>query len=634
MVMISSYAQEYEYGEVDKEELLQKSYKSDTTANAVILLNKKKVHFTTIGGKLFAITEVHKRIKFYNKLNFDYATENIFLYKNRHVKEKITILEGFTYTFSNGKILKTPLDRDGIFKENFSDNYEIAKFTMPNVKEGSVIEFKYKLLSPFVFDIDKVHLQYDIPIKKTDIHLRIPKFISFRKFSTGFIPVNLKEFTHKDPDFYVNVNHYIATNTPAFEKEPYSGNSDNYISSVIYEVSVINYPNGPILRFSNTWEDVVKTVYKSPDFGPELKKAAYFKRDLDSVLKGITNLENKMYAVYRFLQKKMTWNNKKSLFVKGGVKKAYKEGLGNSAEINLILTAMLTYAGIDSNPIMVSTSDKTLTAFPTVDGFNYLISRAKISNSIFYLDATDKYGVPNILPSRVLKGIGRVIAENRTSQMINYRPVKPSVTKINLQYDINGHGKITGKCSIRYFDFFANRFRKKNSQKSSKELMKRLEQEYEINNLKEYVLQQSKDLTKEVKEQFSFDIDNNAEVIGDEMFFSPLLFLVEKENVFKSNERNHPIDFGFGFSYSYLLNVKIPKGFEAVELPNNVSFKLPQNLGVYSFKIVANQDMVQILVKKTINNSIITPEYYTYLKEFYNQIIQKEQQQIVLRRIN
>src|SRR5690606_29749619 len=95
------------------------------------------------------ITDVHERIKIYNKEGFDYATKIISLYKNESDKEDVTSLKGFTYNVINEKVENTKLEKEGIFNSLVSKFYHQKKFTMPNIKEGSVIEFKYSITSPF-----------------------------------------------------------------------------------------------------------------------------------------------------------------------------------------------------------------------------------------------------------------------------------------------------------------------------------------------------------------------------------------------------------------------------------------------------------------------------------------------------
>ena len=58
-----------------------------------------------------------------------------------------------------------------------------------------------------------------------------------------------------------------------------------------------------------------------------------------------------------------------------GTRKAYLEGEGNVADINLLLIAMLRSQGVDANPVLVSTRNNGIPLFPTRKGFNYVICK-------------------------------------------------------------------------------------------------------------------------------------------------------------------------------------------------------------------------------------------------------------------
>ncbi|AXT51196.1 DUF3857 domain-containing protein [Aquimarina sp. BL5] len=661
VLTIHMSAQEYKFGKVSKEELLEKAYPLDSAANAAVLYENKKVSVEYNSSDGFQlITEVFKRIKLYNKDGFEYATEELFLYKNGSDKESVTGLKGTTFTIADGKIKETKLKKDGVFKSEFSENYNQQKFTMPSIEEGSVIEYKYRVVSPFLSIIDRIYLQYKIPVKKMEVKVASPEYFSYKKFSTGYLPVNLKESTSNDKitfnnkvrsrpthgqgggtsfyqnsvDFKVKVDNVESTDVPAFKEEPYSGNAQNYISSLSYELSFVKFPNEAIDYRSTTWEDVTKKIYKSPSFGDELKKTSYYKEDVNNLIQGATGEVEKVSLIYSFVKSKMNWNKKRGVYTRKGVKKAYKEGTGNASEINLMLTSMLAYAKIDANPVIASTSDRLISLFPTLNGFNYVLTRVKLSDgSIFYLDATDKYGMPNILPNRIVKGMGRVIAKNGTSQMVSFRPTKPSANIYQVQCQIDDQGIAKGKVSISHRDYLAHNFRAVYATKDDESKVKRFEKRYGITELDEYTIKGVKEYGKGINERFNFIIEDEIEAIDDEIFFSPLLFLRDKENVFKSDDRKYPIDFGYGFSNKYMVNLKIPEGYEVVEYPKTSAFKLPDDMGKFSFRSIVSNGIIQVVVDETITSPVIPADYYPAIKEFYNQIIQKENEQVVLKKI-
>ncbi len=657
ILSINSFAQEYKFGKVSKEELLEASYPADSSATAAVLYESKKVYYEYNQSDGFRlITEVFKRIKFYDKNGFENASEEVFLYKKGGTKEEVSSLKGITYTLVAGKIIETKLKKEGVFENEYSERYNQLKFTMPALKEGSVAEYKYKIISPFIYNIDKVYLQYSIPIKKLDVTVAMPEYFNFKKNMTGYLPIDLKEsrgtgkiaFNTKsgrgryvgtntvqrhEIDYTINKNAITASNVPAFKKEPYSGNASNYLSSITYELQFEKYPNSPIKHYSTTWDAVAKSVFNHSKFGGELKKTNYYKEEVDQLIGKTSDPTRRTALLYNFIKNKMTWNGKYSVITADGVKNAYKEGVGNSAEINIMLISMLDYAGVSVKPVLVSSIKKTISLFPTLEGFDYVVARVKLDKDILYLDATDKYGEPNVLPDRVIHGSGRVIAENGTSQLVDFRPNKVSRIQHSVLCELGAEGAIKGKQSTNRSSYLAHTFRTKHGVKEQEAQIKRVKKGYELNDLSSYELKGVKDIGKAVSERFEFSIEDGVEIIDDEMFFSPLLFLRNSENIFKSNEREYPVDFGYGYSRSVMLSIKIPEGYEIVETPKGSAFKLPENMGNFAYRSSIMGNAIQISVTETLNTPFVPASYYPVLKQFYNQIIQKENEQVVLKKI-
>ncbi|GAA4277141.1 DUF3857 domain-containing protein [Aquimarina mytili] len=657
LVSVNNFAQEYKFGKVSKEELLETSYPTDSSANAAVLYENKKIYYDynqSYGFRL--ITEVYKRVKFYNQKGFENASEEVFLYKSGGSKEEVSSLKGVTYSLIDNKIVQTKLKKEGVFEDEYSENRNQLKFTMPSLTEGSIVEFKYKIISPFIYNIDKIYLQQKIPIKKLEVKVAMPEYFNFKKNMTGYLPIDLKDsrgsgkiafntksgagryggvntVSRNEIDYTININTITASNVPAFKVEPYCGNSDNYLSSIVYELQFERYPNRPIKHYSTTWEAVAKSIFNHPKFGGELKKNNYFKEEVDQIIGKTSDPTRRTALLYNFVKNKMTWNRKYGSITRDGVKKAYKEGVGNSAEINIMLISMLDYAGVDVKPVLVSSIRRTISLFPTLEGFDYVVARVKLDKNILYLDATDKYGEPNVLPDRVIHGSGRVIAENGTSQLVNFRPNKVSRIHHSISCQLSKEGTIKGKQSTNRSSYLAHNFRTKHGVKENEDQVKRIQKTYELENIGSYELNGVKDIGKAVSERFEFNIDDGIEVIDDEMFFSPLLFLRSGENIFKSDEREYPVDFGYGYSRSVMLNIKIPEGYEIVEAPKGSAFKLPENMGNFVYRSSVIGDSIQISVTETLSTPFVPANYYPVLKQFYDQIVQKEGEQVVLKKV-
>ena len=182
-----SSAQELKFGKVTKEELSEKVCPIDSSANAMVLYKYRNTYFivNAAGGQM--VTEVQERIKVYNKEGFEYATKDINLFKSGSSRENVGRIRANTYNLENGKIVETELEKDQIFKNEQSYNFNQVKFTMPNVKEGSVVEFKYKITSPFFTNVDEFRFQSGIPIKKIEARLKTPESYVFKPTYKGYI---------------------------------------------------------------------------------------------------------------------------------------------------------------------------------------------------------------------------------------------------------------------------------------------------------------------------------------------------------------------------------------------------------------------------------------------------------------
>ncbi|MCK8522259.1 DUF3857 and transglutaminase domain-containing protein [Aquimarina sp. D1M17] len=661
---ITSFSQEYKFGKVSKQELEETSYPNDGSAEAAVLYENKKVYieyFKSQGFRL--VTDVQKRIKLYNKNGFKYATDKVFLYKKGGGVEKISALKGATFNLEKGSVKEAKLKSSGIFENEYSENYNEVTFTMPALKEGSVIEYKYKILSPFFFNVDKIALQYEIPIKKIEVSFESPEYFNFKKFTSGYLSVNLNQSKRNNRivfnsagskvvdaygrrslgnsnaststwNYTINKNTITSVDVPAFKVEAFSGNIENYISSISYELSSVKLPNEPIKFYATTWEDVAKTVYSSDNFGEELKKTKYFKQDIDELLNGVTRADEKVKSIYEYVKGKMTWNEKFSVYSYDGLKKAYNEGVGNSADINLMLTAMLDYAGLNALPVLVSSSDKMTPLFPTIEGFDYVITQVKLPDGkSIYLDATDKVGSFNVLPNRVILGIGRAIEEDGASEEVDLRPAKTSATRCMIQCEINDEGAISGSFSGNYSDYNAHAFSSKNNGKENSAKQEVSKKKFGISNMSNYAVVEKKSVGSNVTEKFNFTLEDQLEVIEDEIFFSPLLFLKRKENKLKSEERKYPVDFGFGYANVYILNIKVPENYQVSELPKPKAFSLPENLGSFSYNSTVSGNTIQIMVNETISSPVVASKYYKALKQFFGLMVEKENEQVVLKKI-
>jgi hypothetical protein len=158
-------AQDFKLGKVSMQELQEKMHPTDSAAAAAILFEKGNVDFEYNENDGFTMmTEVTTRIKIYKKEGYDKANKAVQYYVGSMSDESVIFTDAVTYNLVDGKIEKTKLKSDGLFDEKVNKYWGQKKITMPNVKVGSVIEYKYLIKSARYGELTEWFFQSNIPV--------------------------------------------------------------------------------------------------------------------------------------------------------------------------------------------------------------------------------------------------------------------------------------------------------------------------------------------------------------------------------------------------------------------------------------------------------------------------------------
>lgn len=624
-------SQNFKFRKVSKEEVMEKEHPLEKDAEAAYLYHYRSSYYTFQGDGIQLTTDIHQRVKIYTDEGFPYAEFEIGLYDGGNGSERLVGLKAYTYNIENGKLQEYKLDKDDVFKEEINEYRTKVSFTMPNVKEGSVVEVRYKVNSTYYFSIDPFRFQYGIPVNKLEAKFSAPKSFTFNMRNKGYYFVNPKVESKQNPHTQTvdRTYTYNESDIPSLKAEPFVDNIENYRAGVNFELSKIEIPGSYYKSFTQTWEDVTKFIYES-GLETELKKEGYFREDLDPVLQEYSGQGERIAAVFEFVKARMNWDETYGYSVRNGVRKAYKETTGNVADINLMLIAMLRYAGFMANPILVSTKSHGIPIFPTSDGFNYVVAAVELDGQLVLLDATSKLAVPNIMPYRVLNWNGRLIREDGSSVSVDLSPSKKAKNMINLSVQVNEDGSVKGRVRKQYTHHRAYGFRNENVNMIEEEYLQELENEYSGIEIENYEIENLKNPYQPVVENFEFYKDEGVEQISGKMFLEPLMFFTTTEHPFKSEKREYPVDFLFPQTDSYMVNYMLPQGYQVESLPESTKFVLPDNLGSFLYQIVNRGNVLQLRVNTDLNTDVVSSEYYEHLRTFFREMIKKEAEKIVI----
>lgn len=639
IALSASYAQNVNFGKVSKAELQEKFHPKDSATSAAILYRKESINFRFLPNQGFQQErKVHQRIKIYNKEGFDWATQKVYLYKGTGQKESLYGLKGFSYNLVNGKVEKVKLKSDGKFIDEYSEYTNVNSFTLPNVKEGTVIEYQYTITS-LRASIDDIIFQFSIPMNKLDIRIATPEYYIYNKqynFQASYLPklVESTKNTTVPFDYKINISTVNEVDIPALREEAYSGNYNNYRSKMAMELTAYLNANKVIEKtFSSSWGEVSKTIYNNENFGGQLGKYSIYKDDLENLLAGVEDDFEKAILVENFVKSRVKWNGRFGKYAQNGVRSAYKNGEGNDADINLLVISMLRSRGVNANPVILSTRDNGIPLFPSREGLNYVICSVESDGKMLLIDATEQYSTNNILPRRVLNWQGRLIENEKLSRWINIKPSKMSVETTMLNVTIDDDFTVSGKVAKRLTNYIAYFYRNRYASMTNEDHIKSLEKDKGAIEINELNTDNVKNITQPIKINYKYELSDGIDEVGDKIYFSPMLFFATKENPFKLEERQYPIDFVIPYEDKYLINIKLPEGYSVESLPNSEVLEFNDSNVKFSYLIKQSASILQLKVELDIVNPLILPKDYKGFKDFYSKIVEKQAEQVVLTKV-
>ena len=637
------YAQEngFPYGQVTYRELDIKQYEPDTTAVALMLDEFGEAHFDNHNDHNI-IFEYHAKIKILKQGGVSYGTFEIPLRKSDGRSEKLISVKASSFNIESGSLHETTLDSKNVYTENHNKYYDLKKFAIPNVKVGSVIDVLYKLESPFTYNFRSWEFQGDMPKLQSEFWCLIPGNYVYNISLKGFLKLSKNESTVVKDCFSPGAGYsadcsrlkYGIKNIPAFHEEEYMTAKSNFLSSVNFELSQLNYFDGRKDRITKEWKDADIELRQNPEFGLQIKRGKdIVDNHVEQLIAADSDALIKAQKIYAFIKGWYRWNGVYGKYSEFGIKKSFASKTGNVGDINLSLIAALKYAEIPVEPMLLSTRENGLATelYPVLSDFNYVVAKVTIADKIYLLDATDKFHPFGLLPERCLNGKGRVFGV-KESYWYDLKPTnkEKTVSMIALALDSEG---IRGTIQYSYWGYEAINQRRKlskfsNLQEYHNDLKNKL-QGININNLK---IEYAEDLEKPLILHLDVDMEVTDQYNGGNFLFNPFIVEQWKRNPFRSSERSYPVDFGAPLEEVMILNMEYPADYEIDELPPKVGLILPQNGGRFIFEIQNAANRLSINSSLLIAKPVFSSQEYHYLKELFNNVVATQQTELVFKK--
>jgi hypothetical protein len=623
------------FGDIPYSDLENKPYKPDPGADAIILSNIGIASLNYSGSEFYVELVRDVKIRIVNSNGYDYANIELPFSSEDHIMK----YRASTFNLRNGEKTETIIPKKSFIIDNTSSTEKVLKFNFPDVHEGSVIEYSYTVnLKDYAVNIlVPWRFQSDIPVVSSILSVAYPEYFSYKYIISGSSQKVQTTIEKKDSYFgresvRLNVNTFSVNNMPAFKNEPYIKSKKEYLTKIDFELASVNFPRSSFEEITPTYETLTKKLLDRTDFGLAIKTGFLKKKALELTLELNDDL-SKLKKIHEYISKKILWNGVEDYMASDFLYKIYKKEKGNSADINLILIAMLRAINIKADPVILSTrSNGSINRYSAmVQQFNYVVAYVNAGDNFYLVDATDPLRPFNVLPFDCLNDVGRLINEY-DSKFVDLKNNERSASSETINLLMDDKGNLTGKLKTRYSDYDAYNVRKLvklEGEDGFLDLMKEANTDIDFSGFRMDHL----DLRdSDVVETVQLNIRNGTQVAGERLLLNPFLSLVAEKNIFNQETRNFPIDFGAPVEEKLMLEIEIPDGYSVVEKPSDVTYDLGKSDGRYKFTCTNNGNKIMINSLLQIDRTSFPAAEYKLIQDFYSKILEKQAELIVIKK--
>jgi len=621
------------FGEIPKEDLEMAEYAPDPSADAVILENYASTGMRS-GEKILAVTDCHIRIKIINNDGLDYANVELPYWSG----DRIIGLKAASYNLEDGKIVQNLVDKKSYYRDNTSRYRNILRFSVPNVRPGTVIEYKYTLESPDYFSLYTFKFQEEIPVRRCLFRVEFPGYFEY-KFVTGGDFENIIYRSDQKRVMFGNSSlegfsgTWRGNNVAAYREEPFSTGSDDYYSHVGFELSKINVPGYYFEDVSPTYQKFSEKLLNRDDFGGYITKSSVVRKKAEE-LKALGGSETDLLRrIYAYVSGYMMWDGNHDFTSSATMTNVFSHARGNSADINLMLLAMLKIAGIESDPVILSTRENGLLNpyFAINSKFNNVLVSAVADGKSWLIDATDPVRPFSMLPEECLNGQGWVVNKFGGS-WVDMNNSEHNGEDVTLEMHLDGNGCLTGNATSVYESYDAWQVRKfctLQGEDAYRDFVQAEKSSWKISGLE---LGNLDDHEKPIIERISLTIPDASQAGGTLMYLNPVLGSRIESNEFYAEERLSVIDLTCPAARKYSCSITVPEGWTVAELPQSVNTRLEGGGAIFTYKITAENGMIKLDSEISFSTVTFPPDRYNAIRNFWSAIISKQSEVVILKK--
>jgi hypothetical protein len=617
------------------------------SSGAVILADIGEIGFVGNDHNWFSnVFRRHTRIKILNKKAFDLATVRIPLYQPSEGPEKLDKVVASTYNLENGQVTEIKLDKKDIFEDRNRKEHTEMSFTLPGVKDGSIIDYSYTVISPYDAVLPTWQFQsVQFPSLWSEVMVEIPQALFYIVVKQGVHPYAVDRGSEEGKSYHmtdghgagttvdarVTKHHWVMKDIPAFKVEGYLFCPESYVDKIDFQLAK-TYDGEEYHDYYNSWAQATEQLMSKDYFGATLNDD---NPTVDDCIKKAVrggDVDAQAREVYYYLTRNFTCDNHQNIYIQNSLSDVVRKHSGTVGDINLLLVAMLRKIGLTADPVVLTTREEgyNLATYPVLDRLSYVIARALIGGKVVYLDAArPKLGFDQ-LDADCYNGYARIISRLDSGSVYfeadSLRERKMTAVYINATEE-GGEGTWVSTLGPQE----SYELREQVSKEGGKAFFKDIQTQYgEDLTISDGGIDSLDQPEEPVKVHYSFKIHSGA---GEAtIYLNPFIGAGMRKNPFVASERKYPIEMPYASDETYVFTMLIPDGYAVEELPKSARATLNGSDGTFDYLIGAQDGMIQLRCRLKLNRANFGPDDYGSLRDFYTLVVKKEAESIVLKK--
>ena len=587
---------------------------SDPAADAAVVFDQGDI----IVGPGFNFTLLRRcRIQIFSPAGYRYATVRI-PYRNN---EKILNLRAHTITPFGRQV---PVPKDRMYNID-NGQWRALVFAFPEVTPGSVVEYRYELQSRDFYYLRPWVFQTDIPTEYSEVAVHLPPGFEYAAVVNGTgvstMPIPGMYYSPEHRNARIRTFSWVAHRLPALRPVTFLPTLEDYRSRLDFQI--VSYRGKDIDRkFIDSWPDLIDRVRS---WYAKLLTLSLAARKRASVFSWDRTLPF-AYAeqAYRFCRDSIAPSPAGGSVLAEDVRSAAEvlaDRRGSPVEKNLLLIALLRHAGLDADPVLISTRDHL--RFDQQDHrlnqFNHAIVRLELGGEPVFLDASDLAGWFGLLPPAACVDQGVWVAPGKGSIVELPSPGMRHCSYLEAELWLDPDGTARGHVKGRLTGYRAWEWARRTTRADFEQFLRATLLAPSANirvldvTVPEHVQNGAVDFA------VNLQWDNAAAVGSGRLYFRPTGLAALAENPLADPQRRLPVSFAYPYEDVARVVWHLPPGYIVVEVPRGGG-KYTDNLN-FSCRLTASPQTVTACRRLSVERRDFPFFAYGELQNFFDCVV-------------